>query len=214
MRGEDELENDFESEGESHVDTADDDFDSPADDSPDETLGPSSAKGMIVTKSTLTEILGLAPVTVDRLFKEGGPVIQRGAKRLGWKINTADFISWLRRRDVANATGDPDGNSFDQAKRREKEAQAQLKEFELRRLKGETVTIEEAARIYAQEIASVRARLFAIPSACARDVAGVSDLAECERIIKEFITDALNELVEKPKPEDWKPDESRDEDDE
>ena len=205
---------------------ADFDFESPGDEAPtpvdDSAVGPdtpdeegatpSSAKGEIVTKSKLGDITGLAPITIDRYFKEGAPVVQRGARRLGWKINTADFIAWLRRRDVRNATGDPDAQGFEVAKTREKEAQAELKEFQLRRLRGETVTIEEAGRIYAQEISEVRASLLASSGAIARYVAPVTDLAECERIVKSAITAAMERLVEKQKPEDWKPDDDADAD--
>jgi phage terminase Nu1 subunit (DNA packaging protein) len=186
------------------------DFETPGESGPpdtDESLGvQTTVKGLVVSKSKLCEVLGLAPVTVDKLFKEGAPVLQANAGRLGWKINTAEFIAWLRRRDVFNATGDPDAQSFDNAKTREKQAQAELREYELKKLKGETVTIEEAARIYAQEISDVRAGLFAIPTAYAQRLSTISDPAEVARVLKDALADSLSRLVEKPNAADWNPD--------
>lgn len=59
---------------------------------------------------------------------------------------------------------------------------------------GKLVSIESVSKIVEQEYSRVRARLLAIPSKLAPDVALIDDVSLCRSQIEAMITDALSEL--------------------
>lgn len=125
---------------------------------------PLAVKGELVSKFQLHKLTAISPITLDKYFREGAPVVSKGTRREGWKIDTARFIAWLRKRDVAVATGDEDGAKYDQARGRDKEAQARLREFDLYEKIGVTITRLQAADIYAKHVAEFRKRLLEMES--------------------------------------------------
>lgn len=142
--------------------TADDDDFDPFEFEPDE-APVKTARGEVVTKSRLSQITGIAVVTIDRMIAEGAPIISRGGSRKqGWQINTADFIQWYIRHKVAEATGDPDEGGFDLAKRRDKEAQARLRELEIAKREGELVPAADVEAWASNKFGVVRSRFLAV----------------------------------------------------
>lgn len=127
----------------------------------DEAAAPS--KGEVVTKSRLAVIVGKAPMTIDRMVKDGGPVLSRGSRKMGWRINTAAWVDWMITRAVALATGEAD-TGMDAAKTRSAEAQARIKEHEAARLDRETILRSEAVTIYMEHVAEFRKRLLEVES--------------------------------------------------
>ncbi|MGD9663801.1 MAG: hypothetical protein AB7U34_01115 [Novosphingobium sp.] len=77
----------------------------------------------------------------------------------------------------------------------EKHYQAQLARLEYEQKIGALVPIVNVAQEVEKEYARVRARLLAIPSKLAPDVALIDDAAQCRLLIEAAITDALNELA-------------------
>lgn len=94
---------------------------------------------------------------------------------------------------------EPDGNgkqtTYNEAAALEKHYKAQLAKLEYEQKIGAIVPIENVAQEVEKEYSRVRARLLAIPSKLAPDVALVDDVAQCRVLIEEAITDALNELA-------------------
>ncbi|MFL9499218.1 hypothetical protein ACJMQP_04090 [Rhodopseudomonas palustris] len=146
-------------------------------------------RGRIVTKSELSLITGLAVVTIDRMIAEGAPIVAKGGSRKqGWQINTADFVGWYVRHKVAEATGDPDEGGFDVAKRRDKEAQARLREIEIAKREGELVPISDVEAWAAEKFGVVRSRFLAAET----QVPGLSD--EQRDALKAAISDAFSDV--------------------
>lgn len=145
-------------------------------------------KGELMTKSRLSNVLGYASVTVDKYIKEGAPVESRGSRRIGFRINSADFNQWALRYNVAEATGGGELQGFDAAKTREKAAAARLKEIQIDERTGQLVEIGEVTKVYERELGILRASLLAIPSrvGCSREI---------QDAIRDEIIQALTEIT-------------------
>jgi phage terminase Nu1 subunit (DNA packaging protein) len=153
-----------------------------------------ASKGEVVTKSRLSAIVGKAQATLDKMIADGAPVMSRGARREGWKIDTAAFIDWMVKRAVGIATGDPDAAGFDSAKRRDKEAQARMREFDLAERAKETINRADAIAIYTEHVGEFRKRLFEMPD----QVPGLTDDQRVE--LEAAIDGALGEFSGLPNP--------------
>lgn len=151
-------------------------------------------RGLVVNKSQLSQMTGLAFVTIDRYIAAGAPVEGKGSRKQGWQINTAKFFGWFWRHKVEEATGDPEAGTFDTAKRREKEAQAKLKELEYKRKTGQLIPIDRAVEIYQEDAGQQRSRLLAIPATLAQELAVEDDPAEVEAKITDALNDALGDI--------------------
>lgn len=163
----------------------------------------------ICTMADICDIFGTTNQTVQVWVKQGCPFIQRGDRGIEWKFESGLVAKWREEQAVEIALerlqrdkkpdkpqavmATPENNLID-ATLRGKLATAQLKEYELARIKGETVTIHEVRAIYEEDLAVVRARILAIPGRLAQELAIESDAVKIERIIKREVSDALSEL--------------------
>jgi phage terminase Nu1 subunit (DNA packaging protein) len=116
-----------------------------------------------VSKLELARLLGVGTETVDRCIREGAPVVQRGSRKVPWRINTAEFITWKIRREVQAASGDPEAISLNSARAEDTKARAELRRFELAKLRNLTLTREDATAIYREQVGEFRARLMELP---------------------------------------------------
>lgn len=92
--------------------------------------------------------------------------------------------------------GDGEGKTtYNEAAATEKHYKAQLARIEYEERIGALVPIVNVSQEVEREYARVRARLLAIPSKLAPDVALTDDVAACRSLIEAAITDALNELA-------------------
>jgi hypothetical protein len=82
---------------------------------------------------------------------------------------------------------------------RDKLAAAQLKEYELARIQGQTVVISDVMPIVEECFSAVRARILAIPGRLAQEVANENDAVKVAAIVKREISDALTELSIDPR---------------
>lgn len=128
-------------------------------DSPDafESGGPAapSAIGMTLSRSGLARALMIDTKTVDKAIRDGAPVLERGdaASRAPFKIDLAAFERWRIARAISQTVekfggsgpgGASDGEeAFDEEKRRDKAAQADLRELQVARLRNELVSMAE-----------------------------------------------------------------------
>lgn len=156
---------------------------------------PSKGIGPEVTFSDLTDIMGVSNKTVHKWVKKGCPFIERGGPGKEWKFNSAAVIKWVRELDVEQALGTtPASMSLDDANLRNKIATAQLKEYELARIRGVTVTIPEVVAICEEDVAIVRSRILSIPGRLAQELANETDAIIIERAIKREVSAALSDL--------------------
>lgn len=93
----------------------------------------------------------------------------------------------------------PDGEgsptTYNEAAAVEKHYKAQLARLEYEQKIGALIPIANVAREVEREYTRVRARLLAIPTKLAPEVALADDVATCRSLIEQAITDALNELA-------------------
>lgn len=87
-------------------------------------------------------------------------------------------------------------SELDLARQRKVTLEAEKAEFELGKMRGETVTVD-SFRVVVRDIASrVRAQLLAAPGRYSARVVGVSTLPEAQRALDAIVRDVLNELKE------------------
>lgn len=154
-----------------------------------------STSGIIVTKARLATVTGLSMAALDKAFEAGAPVVAKGNRKQGWQINTADFVQWYIRRKVDELTGDPDKMNFDQAKTAKMQAETRIKEMQLAKLEGETLTIDEAVALYREEATIIRSQFMAMPGRLAIPVAAESDPAAVEAMIFDEVNLALSNIT-------------------
>lgn len=83
---------------------------------------------------------------------------------------------------------------YDEARARATAAQADLRELDLRKKRAEVVAIDDVMYVLADQLASVRTRLLAIPARVAPEVLGVNDQTQIIQTIRRECISALAEL--------------------
>ena len=137
-------------------------------------------KGQEVTRQGLADIFGVSLPTIDNWVRQGCPYISKGGRGQEWKFNTASVSTWLRDRDVEEATGGiPD--DLEELKLREQKAKTELTELELAAKKGEVALIAEFERAQAMVFAAIRANIMNVPQRAVLQLLGETD----ERAFKE-----------------------------
>jgi phage terminase Nu1 subunit (DNA packaging protein) len=163
------------------------------------------AKGEVVTKTRLGVITGLAQATIDRAIAEGAPILGKGTRKEGWRINTASFFDWYWRRKVLEATGDPDAGNFEAAKRRDKAAQARMREIQIAKEERQLCETADVIAWVSRMVGTFRSQALAL-------VSQVPDLTPKQREeLRRAVHDMLSDLA-KPERPDFLPDEDEDED--
>lgn len=151
--------------------------------------------GRRVNRADLASLTGASLVTIDNWVRRGMPFVQRGSKGREWIFDTAQCIEWLRQQDVEAALGDTAKIDYDEARRRKMAADAALAEYELAKARRTVITVEEATAMIADDYARCRRRLMEIPGRLSQRLAGESDPAAVERMLKDDVTAALEELT-------------------
>lgn len=156
-------------------------------------IGEAGAKGRDVTKSELSKLIGLTLPTIEKAIREGAPVQSRGAGREGWRVNTAAFFGWYWRHKVAKATASAD---LDDAKLRDKEAQARLRELNIAQKEGSLIPLDEVTAFIGAKFGVVRSRFLSVET----QVLGLTD--DQREQLHNAIIDALTDVSTDPM-EDW-----------
>ena len=89
----------------------------------------------------------------------------------------------------------PKPADLEDAKARKLTAEAELAEIELAKARAEVVVIAEVAKLVGEDYAAVRAKLLAIPSKLAPQMAIEPTEAGCRALLQRAINEALDELV-------------------
>ncbi|MGQ3049833.1 MAG: hypothetical protein ACT6Q8_24340 [Niveispirillum sp.] len=157
---------------------------------------PQAAPSRIVSLSQLATLLGKSRNIVRRWISEGMPVVQKPDNAIdgsGWQLDIAAVFSW--REDQARAAGGgADGEiSKDEAARRKLVAEAELAEFNLGRVRRETLLLGDVVSAVTDEYADVRARVRALPARLASRLAG-AEQDEIFRILRAEIDECLSVL--------------------
>lgn len=153
-----------------------------------------STKGEDFTKSRLANIIGISPLTMDRYIREGMPIKSRGFKRMGWVINSADSIQWIRKRDVQNANPTKGSGGIDQAKLRREEANARKAELDVEHREKNSISTVDAAALVEEQLAIARSLLLSMQGRLAAAVVGIEDQGEIESIVRREVHAVMAEI--------------------
>ena len=82
-----------------------------------------------------------------------------------------------------------------EAKIRDTNASAALKEFKLAEKMGEYILASDAEKEHAEEVARVKAKLLAIPAKMTPQVTGLTEKEAVYSLLSSAIEEALNELA-------------------
>lgn len=158
---------------------------------------------MRTNASEVARIFAVNRGTVTAWMDAGCPTIERGGRGQESVLETAEVHRWLVERAVAKVMPDPDDEpdnngaalSFDHARARKTQAEAELAELKLEEARGNMVRVDEAIRVVMDAYTAVRAKLLALPVKLAVKVAATRSREDAKAIITEGINEVLTELV-------------------
>lgn len=150
----------------------------------------------VLSAKQLGDYLGVDRHTiVDVWVPDGCPVERRADRDAGitWAFRLADVVDWMQQRALeAVNNGEEDLKS---AQARKVSYEAELAKLKLEYERGRLLEIEEIASIVATEYAVVRARMLNIPSQVAPELAFMNDSQSIERLLREAVSEALEEMT-------------------
>lgn len=139
--------------------------------------------------ATIAQLLNISPRRVQQLAREG--VIPRAENgRYALVASVQGYVKYLQERSVSR---DADEETLHERRRLVK-MQADKLEFEIGRLTSELVPTGEVGRAWARLAAAFRARMLALPSRLAAELAAEPDPNVVKARLEDEIHDALEEL--------------------
>ena len=95
---------------------------------------------------------------------------------------------------MPNTGGVKLGSSYDEARTRKTNAEAQIAEIELEKVRGELVPAEEVVSAWNDVLGALKSKLMSIPTKGAPILATEVQAGVCQKILEDLITEALEEL--------------------
>jgi hypothetical protein len=86
------------------------------------------------------------------------------------------------------------GSSYDEARTRKVNAEAEIAELELAQVHGKLVVAEDVISAWADVLGAVKARLMSVASKAAPVVSSETNPGMCQQIIEDLVREALEEL--------------------
>lgn len=95
---------------------------------------------------------------------------------------------------MASTGGVKLGSSYDEARTRKVNAEAELAELELKKVHGELVVADDVISAWNDVLAALKSKLLAIPTKAAPIVSAEVTTGGCQSILEDLINEALEEL--------------------
>lgn len=95
---------------------------------------------------------------------------------------------------MASTGGVKLGSSYDEARTRKVNAEAEIAEIELKKIHGELVVAEDVVSAWNDVLAALKAKLMSIPVKGAPIVSAESSTSVCKSVLEDLISEALEEL--------------------
>ena len=141
-----------------------------------------------MNKRQLAKALGVSLSTVDKwLLKQDFP-----SKKVGnrYCFDIEEVKKWLKKREKDRAKL----NTLSKERAKLIRANAQLKELQLKKLKGELIEKQVAFEAFAFTLTRMRDKLIAIPHKSAPLLITAKSLQEIKQILEDLIREVLNEI--------------------
>ena len=142
----------------------------------------------------VSEHLGLSVASISELIKKGVLPSKRGRSPLDINVCRHAYISYLRK--LAGYHKKSGSGDIAEEKTRLTKAQADKAELEVSELEGKLIPAPLVQDTWTDFVANVRAKLLGIPSRLAHQMITTENYAEAEKLLKDSIYDALNELAD------------------
>ncbi len=131
------------------------------------------------------------------------PIEKTGVRGQSNTYNTEKVIDWIVKR-----AGDTDGE-MERARLRLILAQAKNAELDAAEKEGSLITLETMKMMWGNVLAAFRARILSIPSRLTPQITTIRDPKKIDKIVKDALHEALNELAEYDPSHNSKPENSR-----
>jgi len=95
---------------------------------------------------------------------------------------------------MASTGGVKIGSTYDEARTRKVNAEAEISELELDKIKGALVLAEDVNKAWTDVLGALKGKLLSIPTKAAPVVSAESDASMCQSILEDAINEALQEL--------------------
>ncbi len=95
---------------------------------------------------------------------------------------------------MASTGGVKIGSSYDEARTRKINAEAEIAEMELAKVRNQLVIVEDVVKAWTDTLANLKAKLTNIPSKAAPIVASESDAGVIQAMLADLMNEALEEL--------------------
>ena len=95
---------------------------------------------------------------------------------------------------MASTGGVKIGGTYDEARTRKMNAEAELSELDLAKVRNQLVIVEDVVKAWTDTLANLKAKLTSIPSKAAPIVASESDAGVIQAMLADLMNEALEEL--------------------
>ena len=119
---------------------------------------------MIVNRAKLSEIVGIAPQSLDSWIRQGMPFVKKPGEQgdREWQFKTSEVIAWretcLRERLSAGKSAD-----INEARLRKLDAEAEAAEIELEQRKKSLIRVEDVERGIHELLSNVKTKMLGVP---------------------------------------------------
>ncbi len=155
----------------------------------------------MATQREVSEHLGLSVPSISELIKKGVLPSKRGRSPLDLDVCRHAYISYLRK--LSGYHKKSGSGDIAEEKTRLTKAQADRAELEVSELEGRLIPATLVQDTWTDFVANVRAKLLGMPSRLAHQMIATEDYAEAEKLLKDCVYDALNELAENGIPTEY-----------
>ncbi len=151
-----------------------------------------------VSAKTLGDFIGVTPGRISQMVTDG-IIIRSGRGRYQFLASVKAYI------DMLKGGGGARGADYNAERTRLTKAQADEKELQVKQLQGDLIPAEDVLEEWQKMLTSMRSKLLSIPSKTAHLVIAAEKYQEAERIIRERIYEALQEMSDDGLPANSKP---------
>lgn len=95
---------------------------------------------------------------------------------------------------MASTGGVKLGSSYDEARTRKVNAEAEIAELELKKIHGELVIAEDVVSAWNDVLGALKAKLLSIPTKAAPVVSAETNTGMCKSILEDLVNESLEEL--------------------
>ena len=95
---------------------------------------------------------------------------------------------------MASTGGVKIGSSYDEARTRKVNAEAEIAELELARVHGTLVIASDVVQAWEEVLGALKGKLLSIPTKAAPVVSAEPEAAQCQHILEDLMNEALEEL--------------------